>query len=94
MANLANGSVGKASDVANDFLGKMGTSSNQLEKIAHNAGEKAGELTADFASTARKSIASSREYVQANPIRGVAIAAATGVVVGSLLTMIMRRSRD
>jgi ElaB/YqjD/DUF883 family membrane-anchored ribosome-binding protein len=84
--------INKANGAATDFLNKISAPGNQLDKMAHSAGERAGSMAAEFINSASSTAKSGREYVQENPIKGVAIAAAAGVVAGSLLTMIMRRS--
>ncbi len=86
--------VNKAANVANGLLSKIPASQDQIEGFVSKAGEKAGELTSNFAQTASDSIESGREYVKANPIKGVAIAAGAGLVAGSLLTMLFRGRKD
>lgn len=94
MANLTNENSSKSNSASKDFLSKIASSGNHLDKLAHSAGEKAGSMTAELVNSATTTVKSGREYVQENPIKGVAIAAAAGVVAGSLLTMIMRRSKN
>jgi ElaB/YqjD/DUF883 family membrane-anchored ribosome-binding protein len=67
---------------------------DHLSKIAGNAGQKIGKVASDIATAATSRIQLGRDYIVENPAKGVAIAAATGVVVGSLLTMAMRRNRQ
>lgn len=62
-----------------------------LEKASHEAGQKAGMMASKFADTATDYVSRSQTYVKANPTKGVAIAAAAGLVAGSLLTMALRR---
>lgn len=62
-----------------------------LEKASHDAGQKAGMMASKFADTATDYVNRSQTYVKANPTKGVAIAAAAGLVAGSLLTMALRR---
>ncbi len=63
-----------------------------LEKITRDAGERAGEAVSHFASSAKQYYDGSREYVKSNPVKGVAIAAAAGLVTGGLLSLALRRN--
>ncbi|MEQ1878053.1 MAG: hypothetical protein ABL958_15530 [Bdellovibrionia bacterium] len=69
-----------------------------LEKVAHDAGEKIGTIASDFAhstsdmaKSASDYVVTGREYVKENPFKGVAIAAVAGVVAGGILAMAMSR---
>ena len=57
------------------------------DKMAHMIGNKMNRM----ASTASEYAKNGREYVSDNPVKGVAFAAVTGAVVGSILTMAMRK---
>lgn len=94
MNNLTTDKMNKVSNVANNLLNKIPGSSDQIENIVHRAGEKAGELTSSFTQTASDTFENSREYVKSNPIKGVAIAAAAGIAVGSLLTIMFSRKEQ
>jgi ElaB/YqjD/DUF883 family membrane-anchored ribosome-binding protein len=91
ISNVTNDKINKASNVANSLLSKIPASQDQLESMVNRAGEKAGELTSSFSRTATEKLENSREYVKENPIKGVAIAAAAGIAVGSILTMMFNR---
>jgi ElaB/YqjD/DUF883 family membrane-anchored ribosome-binding protein len=90
MANLMAETTSKASGENSEFKNKILNSEHQLEKLAQNAGERVGAMASDFANTTADKMKSSREYVKENPVKCVAIATATGLVVGSLLTIVMR----
>lgn len=94
MANQTTDVSNKANGATSEFKNRIVNGEHQLEKFAQGAGERAGAMASDFANTAADSMKSSRDYVKENPIRGVAIAAAAGLVTGSLLTMIARSRRD
>ncbi len=64
---------------------------NGLEKLSRDSGKRLGNVAAGFAHSTTEYVKSGREYVSENPVSGVAIAAAAGAVVGSILTMSMRR---
>ncbi len=89
-------------ETLNKVNGVAGKVDNQLSKFSNDAGKKIGTMAsdfadsassyvADFADTASNRIAMGRNYVKENPATGIAIAAATGLVVGSLLTIALRR---
>jgi ElaB/YqjD/DUF883 family membrane-anchored ribosome-binding protein len=62
-----------------------------FEVMYHNAGNRLGTVTSELANSANEYAKSSRKFVVENPVKGVAIAAATGAVVGSLITLAMRK---
>lgn len=83
-----------ANGLANDFTNKANDSSHQLSKMIYDSGEKVGNMASDLVSSAKETIAESKDYVKENPYKGVAFAAAAGLVTGSLLSSLFRRSRD
>lgn len=68
-------------------------SKEQFEKIAELTGEKLGNMAAEFSGATTDYVKSGHEYVKENPVKTIAIAAAVGILAGSLLTMALR-SRD
>lgn len=96
MAQPISDPTNKSSGMNSEFKNKMTPTSelHSYEKMAHDAGEKIGNFATNFSKSTADSVKSSREYIQDNPIKGVAIAAAVGVATGSLLTMALRRRRD
>ncbi|MBC7753297.1 MAG: hypothetical protein H7Z71_03600 [Moraxellaceae bacterium] len=91
MNNLTTDKMNKVNNVANSLLNKIPASPDQIENMVHRVGEKAGELTSSFTQKATDTLDNSREYVKANPVKGVAIAAVAGIAVGSLLTLMFSR---
>jgi ElaB/YqjD/DUF883 family membrane-anchored ribosome-binding protein len=98
MENVIREKSNNAKTAIVDLHNKVQNGGNQLEKIAHGAGEKAGAMASDFANSASdlaKSasdyVETGREYVKQNPLKGVAIAAVAGVVTGGILAMALRR---
>ena len=63
----------------------------EIEKLAHDAGRKIGNMANHISSSASEYAGSSRQYIHEHPIKSVATAAAVGVVVGSILTLTLRR---
>lgn len=85
----------KSNGLMSDYKNKSSGRDQQVEKMAQTAGEQVGAMAADFAHSTSETMKVSRDYVKENPVKGVALAAATGLVVGSLLTIALRpRRRD
>lgn len=94
MANTPSDFSNKINGPVSDYKSKLPNGEHQLESFAQNAGERVGAMANGLAVSAADSMRVSREYVKSNPVKGVAIAAAVGVVTGSLLTMIARGRRS
>ncbi len=62
----------------------------KLEDISKNIGEHTGKMVQQMSGKANEYYRYGRQYVQDNPVKGIAAAAATGAVVGSLLTFVLR----
>ncbi len=89
MANLIGDSLSKANGAATEFKNKIQDTGHMLASSAQDLRQPAAAISSGFASAASDSMKYSRDYVKENPAKGVAIAAATGLVAGSLLTMMM-----
>lgn len=94
MANANTDTTNKTTGANSEYKNRVLNGEHPIEKMAQNAGERVGAAATDFAKTAADSMKSSREYVIDNPVKGVAYAAAAGLVAGSLLTMVLRRRRE
>ena len=94
MANYTPEVAGKDSGPASEFKKKVLNSDHQIEKFAQSAGERVGEMASNLANSTADTMRSSREYVAENPVKGVAIAAAAGLVAGSLLTLAIRSRKN
>ncbi len=94
MANLTTEANQKINEATSEFKNKNLNGEHSLEKIAQNASDRVGAMASNFANMTAESMKSSRDYVKENPITCIAIAATTGLVAGSLLTMIMRNRKD
>lgn len=90
MANMTSESLKKVSGGMREFNSKVQDTEEYLEKMSHDAGKKIGAMASDFAETTSGYVKTSREYVQENPVKSVAVAAAAGLVAGSLITWAMR----
>ncbi len=90
MATMANETLTKAKGVTQDFRNGLDEAGNKLEKMSRGTGERFGEMASEFADATRNYAETGREYVKEHPVTGVAIAAATGFVLGSILMKVMQ----
>ncbi|MEK6773011.1 MAG: hypothetical protein AABY64_03645 [Bdellovibrionota bacterium] len=91
MANMTSDTLTKSNGTMPEFKNKMQMTEQNLEKLSQDVGERIGSSTAKFASSASEYLKTGREYVHANPVKGVAIAAVAGVALGSLIAVTMGR---
>lgn len=70
----------------------MSAFGNAVEKFTHDAGSQIGTAVGEVTDRATSYVKSTQTYVEDNPLRSVAYAAAAGIAVGSILTMALRRS--
>ncbi len=94
MEQSKNDVMNKANGLTQDFKNKIQTTEKQFERMSQDAGEKVGAIASDISGRATRYVSASQDYVKENPLKGAAIAAATGLVLGSLLTMVFSRRRD
>lgn len=90
MANLTEQMESKANGMARTMSDKAQNLGHVVEKASHNLGARVGEVASDVSEKAADYVDSTRQYVKGNPIQSVAIAAAAGIAVGSLLTLAAR----
>jgi ElaB/YqjD/DUF883 family membrane-anchored ribosome-binding protein len=64
---------------------------NQIQEPEIKREKNLSEMTSDIAHATSQYAKDSREYFAKNPIKGVAIAAAAGAVIGSIITLSMQR---
>lgn len=62
-----------------------------IEKITHEVSSKMSSMADDISETATDYMANTRSYVKENPLQSIAIAAASGLAVGTLLSVISKR---
>jgi ElaB/YqjD/DUF883 family membrane-anchored ribosome-binding protein len=63
---------------------------DKIENVSENFGKRAGELVSQVSGSVSDYYDTSRRFVQQNPTKGIAAAVATGVVIGSLLTLALK----
>lgn len=90
MANMTPEISNKTSVHSNDPNRSSGNGEVHLDRLARNAGQQAGAMVSDFANTTSDTLKSGRDYVRDNPAKGAVIAAATGFIAGTLMTMALR----
>ncbi len=91
MENQLNEGLGKVNGALRDFKPNVKGSEMSLEKVSRDIGESVGSLAKSFTGSVSEYSRAGTKYVKENPAKGVAIAAVTGAVLGSLFTMSYRR---
>lgn len=91
MANAVSDTLNRANGMAHDLKKQIFKSETNLERMAHDAGERVGDAATHVADTAAEYTRVGRAYVKDNPAKSIAIATAVGMVVGSVFTLIIRR---
>jgi len=91
MENPTSDTFGRVNGSSRDFKHTMEGAGDKLEQMSHDTGKKIGAIASDFVSTTSGYAKAGRDYVKENPATGVAIAAAAGLVLGSVLAMAGRR---
>lgn len=67
-----------------------GTPSTSVEAISHSLGSRVGAVASNVSEKAADYVTTTREYVKDHPLQSVFIAAAGGVILGSLATIVSR----
>ncbi|OFZ17697.1 MAG: hypothetical protein A2Z20_01570 [Bdellovibrionales bacterium RBG_16_40_8] len=93
MATAAPDTLSRVNVPPQDFKTKIQAAEKKFEEISHDAGAKVGAMASNLVHAANEYAKSSRHYVEENPGKSVAIAAAAGLVAGSLITLVMRRRK-
>ncbi len=92
MANTTMDNLSRANGATHDLKNKVQQGAESaLDKISHDAGEKIGSMASRFTGSASEYTETGRKYVKENPLQSVAIAAAVGAAIGSLISLSMRR---
>lgn len=76
-----------ANPVTDASKAKLYEAGDKIEHISENVGQRAGEIVSQLSGTVNDYYRDGRRFVVDNPGKGVAAAMATGIVVGSLLTL-------
>jgi hypothetical protein len=86
----------KSNPASNSFRGKLMNGDPSPSKISHGMVDKLGalgEMTGQIADKTTAYVKTGRHYIQENPIKGAALAAAAGIVAGGLITAITYKRR-
>jgi ElaB/YqjD/DUF883 family membrane-anchored ribosome-binding protein len=84
---------GAASAVHNDGRQLVDNTLNSIEKASNDFGRQAGAMVSRIGETTQGYYKSSEDYVKAHPVKGVAMAAGAGLVLGGLLAAAIRRKK-
>jgi ElaB/YqjD/DUF883 family membrane-anchored ribosome-binding protein len=76
--------------MADDTQKKINEIGEDVGQYTHDAGKKLGQIVAE----SEDFIESGRKFIKENPVQSVVVAAAAGIVVGSLLTLIFKKNRQ
>lgn len=92
MASPTSETFNKLNGAAQDFRGKIQQSAEgALDRFSHDAGEKIGSIASQLSDSTSEYVETGRKFVKENPEKGIVVAAAIGAVIGSLLTLSLRR---
>lgn len=91
MANLMGDELNRSHGYAKDLQVKGEAMIPKMNEMAEKVGKKIGAAASDFSDSASGYLQAGRNYVQENPVKGAALAVASGFVLGSLVYG--RRSR-
>jgi len=76
--------------MSDDIKHKMRDVGENIGHYTHDAGKKIGQITAE----SEDYIEAGKKFVKENPVQSVIVAGAVGLVIGSLLTMILKKNRQ
>ena len=84
---------GAVSTALNEGRSAVDSTLNSIEKASNDIGRQAGQMVSRVGEATQDYYKTSEEYVKANPVKGVAIAAGAGLIIGSLLTAAFSRKQ-
>jgi ElaB/YqjD/DUF883 family membrane-anchored ribosome-binding protein len=90
MATTNQESFSKSNGAAMDYKSKPLNHDDSSDKAFRGLDKQIESMTAKTASTVMDYVDTSRDYIKQNPIKGVAIAASAGLLLGGLLTLVRR----
>ena len=81
----------KLNGPAADYKNKIQSFEETAADKMHRGMDKMSAMGSDAAASVSDYVKTSQDFVQQNPIKGIAIAASVGIVAGALLSMALRR---
>lgn len=92
MANPTSDSFNKINGATQDFKNRAQQSAEgAIDRFSHDAGERLGAMASQLSDSASEYVEEGRRFVKEHPEKGIAIAAGVGAVLGTLLTLALRR---
>lgn len=76
--------------MSDDIKHKMRDVGENIAVQTHDVGRKIGQITAET----EDYIVAGKKFVKDNPVQSMVVAGAVGIVVGSLLTLILKKNRQ
>lgn len=89
MSNFSTDTSSKANGATHEPKNTLNVEA-RMENIAATTGERLGQMAANFTGTTNEYVNTGRDYVKENPVKGVAIAAGLGAIVGGILMLALR----
>lgn len=74
-------------------IGEEKKPKSMIESFSHNVGKDVGMVAGNASRKAVEYVDTTRKYVEHNPMKGIALAAAAGLAVGSIITIANRRMK-
>lgn len=94
MANIISDMENKGVDLAHRIPEKAQKVGESFEKFTEKVENKIEDMSQQVREKTNTYLSNSRKYVKDHPIQSVAIAAASGMALGSLLSMIKANKHD
>lgn len=94
MENMTNDISSKGTSSTSETKNKRLNGEHPLGSMVHSASEKVSSATSEISNKAQTYMKSGRDYIKENPIFSVTVATVSGLIVGRIYKMIMRRRRS
>lgn len=91
MSNMTKESLDHAGPALSDFNGKFNSAESKIEAFAHEGEKRIADSAKKIMKESSSYVESSRQYVKANPVKSLAVAAAVGLTVGGIGAYILRK---
>ena len=88
---MATEPLSKTNADVRDFKNKIQSAEADLEALSRNVGEKIGAMASDLANSSSRVAQTGRDYVKENPTKSLVMAVGAGALIGSVLTLYLRR---
>ncbi len=90
MESMQNQNLSSSNTMSSDSKNKMNSAPSKMVSVAHRIEDKISDQASHLVEKAQGYLSESRHYVQENPVKSVAIAAASGLALGGLISLFVR----